>query len=54
MDVAFLEMFDLLLDILVRMGVPKEEFAEQFKQRMEKVERYPQAKFLIEGMAKDR
>jgi hypothetical protein len=31
MDLAFFEMFDLLLDILVRMGVPKEEFDQQFK-----------------------
>ena len=52
MDLAFLEMFDLLLDIMVRMGVPKEEFDEQFKTTLQKVGKYPQAKFIIERMAK--
>jgi hypothetical protein len=37
MDLAFLEMFDLLLDILVRMGVPKEKFDQQFKVTLQKV-----------------
>jgi hypothetical protein len=52
MDLAFLEVFNLLLDILVRMGVPKEEFDEQFKRTIEKVSPYPQAKFIVEKMAK--
>jgi hypothetical protein len=52
MDLAFFEMFDLLLDILVRMGVPKEEFDQQFKNTLEKVQDFPQAKYIIEKMAK--
>jgi hypothetical protein len=52
MDLAFLEMFDLLLDILVRMGVPKEEFDQQFKVTLQKVGKFPEAKFIIEKLAK--
>jgi hypothetical protein len=52
MDLAFLEMFDLLLDILVRMGVPKEKFDQQFKVTLQKVGKFPEAKFIIEKLAK--
>ena len=52
MDLAFLEMFDLLLDILVRMGVPKEKFDQLFKVTLQKVGKFPEAKFIIEKLAK--
>jgi hypothetical protein len=52
MDLAFFEMFNLLLDILVRMGVPKEEFEQQFERTLENVSGFPQAKYIIEKMAK--
>jgi len=52
MDLAFLEMFGLVLDILVRIGVPREEFEQQFKRTLERVSSYPKAKHIIEGLAK--
>jgi len=52
MDLAFFEMFELFTDILIRMGVPKEEFEQQFAHTVSKVKNYPQAKYIIEKFAK--
>ncbi len=52
MDLAFFELFDLFIDILVRMGVPKDEFDQQFANTISKVKDFLQAKYIIEKMAK--
>jgi hypothetical protein len=51
MDLAFFELFDLFIDILVRMGVPKDEFDQQFANTISKVKDFPQAKYITEKMA---
>ena len=44
------EMFEMMLDILVRLGVPQAEFESQFERTLENLKRYPQATKLAEGM----
>jgi hypothetical protein len=52
MDFALLEMCAIFIDILVRMGVPKEEFEQQFRRSIERLKHSPQAQAIMEGMSK--
>jgi hypothetical protein len=44
------EMFEMTLDILVRIGVPAAEFEAQFERTLENLKPYPQATKLAQGM----
>jgi hypothetical protein len=49
-ELFIFEMFEMMLDILVRLGVPQAEFEGQFERTLEHLKPYPQATKLAQGM----
>ena len=49
-ELFIFEMFEMMLDILVRLGVPQGEFEGQFDRTLEHLKAYPQATKLTQGM----
>jgi hypothetical protein len=52
MDMAMLSALELLIDVMLRAGVPREEFEQQFQHALRGLDEYPNARHIMDGLRK--